>query len=365
VQSSTFGFEGNSNYHDIRYIRFNNTPSQIRVASTIARLEGAETGLVTASGMAAISSTLLTFLKSGDHLIALDNLYGGTQNFIADDLKQAGVSHSTFSGEHIDELPRCLRPNTKLVYVESITNPLLRVPELQEIADFARQNGLISIVDNTFATPLNFRPLTIGFDLVIHSCSKYLNGHSDLVAGAVLGHANQIDRIKAKLDYLGGTLDPHACFLLERGLKTLDVRLRRQEETALKLAKTLSRNSSVSKVYYPGLEDDSQHQRAKSLFQAFSAMVSFEVTGGPAAADRVLQSLRLATVAPSLGGPETLAIRPAGSIYVDRSSEDPDRVSIPESLLRVSVGLENADEIIEDFQQALKSAHRSQKVVVC
>ena len=263
-QSSTFEYSGQGSYHDLRYIRLNNTPNHEALHQKIADLESTETALVTASGMAAISATLLALLKTGDHMIAQNCLYGGTHSLLTADFKDLGIDHSFYDGADTSGLEGLLRPETKLIYVESITNPLLEVTDLEAVARFAKKNGLISVIDNTFATPVNFRPAETGFDLVIHSCTKYLNGHSDIVGGAVAGPADLVERVKHKMNHLGGSMDPHACFLLHRGMKTLGVRVRRQNQSALALARFLSDHPKAEKVNYPGLETHPEHERAKT-----------------------------------------------------------------------------------------------------
>jgi len=218
---------------------------------------------------------------------------------------------------------------------------------------FAKAHGFISLIDNTFSSPVNFRPPEWDFDLSLHSCTKYLNGHSDIVAGAVIGRANLIQKITHKLNHLGGSLDPHACFLLHRGLKTLAVRMRHQNESALKIAKFLEKHSSIKKVNYPGLESHPRHQRANELFDGFSGMLSFELNDGVQAAERFIQNTTLPISAPSLGGVETLITRPVTTSHSGMSPEDRQAMGISDALIRLSVGIEATEDIIEDFDQAL------------
>jgi cystathionine beta-lyase/cystathionine gamma-synthase len=354
-QSSTFEYTGANSYHDLKYIRLNNTPNHIALHQKLAALENAEAALVTASGMAAISTTLLSILSSGDHLLAQECLYGGTHDFITKDLETFGISYAFIDGDDPDSWKNKLKPNTKAIYVESMTNPLLQVADLKAVVEFARTNGLLSLIDNTFSSPVNFRPPEWGFDLSLHSCTKYLNGHSDIVAGAVIGRADLIEKIIHKLNHLGGSLDPHACFLLHRGLKTLAVRMRYQNESALKIAKFLEENPAVNKVNYPGLESHPRHQRARELFDGFSGMLSFEVKGGIQAAKRFIQNTTLPISAPSLGGVESLITRPATTSHSGMSPEDRQALGISDTLIRVSVGIEATEDIIEDFNQALNA----------
>ena len=224
-QSATFEYAGEGSYHDIRYLRINNTPSQLALHAKLAALEGGEAALVTASGMAAISTTLLTVLAPGDHLLAQSGLYGGTHDLVNGEFPRLGIERDFIDADRPDSWAALLRPNTRAIYVESMTNPLLEVADLEGVVRFAREHGIVSIIDNTFATPINFRPLAAGFHLCLHSASKYLNGHADIVAGAVIGDGATIENIRHRANHLGGSLDPHAAFLLKRGLKTLALRV--------------------------------------------------------------------------------------------------------------------------------------------
>ncbi|MBU4425908.1 MAG: aminotransferase class I/II-fold pyridoxal phosphate-dependent enzyme [Proteobacteria bacterium] len=353
-QSSTFEYTGASSYNDLKYIRLNNTPNHVALHQKLAALENAEAALVTASGMAAISATILTLFSSGDHLLAQECLYGGTHDFFTKDLPKLGISFDFINGDDPDSWKGKIRPGTKAIYVETMTNPLLQVANLKEAAEFAETHGIVSIIDNTFATPINFRPPEWGFDLSLHSCTKYLNGHSDIVAGAVIGRTDLIEQITHKLNHLGGSLDPHACFLLHRGMKTLAVRMKYHNESALKIAQFLEAYPAVTKVNYPGLESHPAHQRAKELFDGFSGMLSFELKGGVDAAEHFMEKITLPIVAPSLGGVETLITRPVTTSHSSVSPEDLKKLGISDSLIRLSVGIEATEDLIEDFEQALK-----------
>ena len=354
-QSSTYEYTGETSYDDLRYIRLNNTPNHVALHQKLAALENAEAALVTASGMAVISTTLLTILSSGDHFLAQECLYGGTHDFITRDLVALGISFDFIDCDDPDSWKEQLRSNTKAIYVETMTNPLLQVADLKAVVEFARAHSLLSLIDNTFASPVNFRPPECGFDLSLHSCTKYLNGHSDIVAGAVIGRADLIEKITHKLNHLGGSLDPHACFLLHRGLKTLAVRVKYQNESALKIAQFLEKHPAVQNVNYPGLENHPRHQRARDLFDGFSGMLSFELKGGVQAAERFMQNTTLPIIAPSLGGVEMLITRPATTSHSGMSPEDRQALGISDSLIRVSVGIEATEDIIEDFDQALRA----------
>jgi cystathionine beta-lyase/cystathionine gamma-synthase len=353
-QSAMFEYSGGNDYHDIKYIRLNNTPNHQALHQKLAAVENAESALVAASGMAAISTALLALLQSGDHLLAQDCLYGGTHDFITKDFRSFGISYDFFDGTDPASWKSKLRANTKAIYVESVTNPLLEIADLPGVARFAKGNDLVSLIDNTFASPVNFRPAEWGFDLSLHSCTKYLNGHSDIVAGACIGRADLIERVKHKLDHLGGSLDPHAAFLLHRGMKTLALRVQYQNRSALEIAQFLTAHPAVQRVNYPGLESHPQYQRAARLFDGFGGMLSFELNGGAEAAERFMKNTTLPIIAPSLGGVETLLTRPAATSHSGMSPEDRQGVGITDGLIRLSVGIEATDEIIEDFDRALQ-----------
>jgi cystathionine beta-lyase/cystathionine gamma-synthase len=354
-QSSTFEYTGQTSYHDIKYVRLSNTPNHTAIHQKLASLENAEAALVTASGMAAISTALFSVLSSGDHLLAQNCLYGGTHDFITKDFRAFGISFDFIDGDDPDSWKHQLRPNTKAIYFEAMTNPLLQVGDLKAVVEFARTHHLVSLIDNTFLSPINFRPPEWGFDLSLHSCTKYLNGHTDIGAGAIIGRGDLIERIRHKLNHLGGSLDPHACFLLHRGMKTLAVRVRYQNESALKIARFLETHPAIEKVNYPGLESHPGHRRACELFDGFSGMLSFELEGGLEAAERFTQNMTLPIIAPSLGGIETLITRPATTTHAGLSSEDRQKLGISDSLIRLSVGIEATEDIIEDFEHALKA----------
>ncbi|HLB38791.1 MAG TPA: aminotransferase class I/II-fold pyridoxal phosphate-dependent enzyme [Gemmatimonadales bacterium] len=352
-QSAMFEYGGETDYHDIKYIRLNNTPNHIAVHQKLMALENAEAALVTSSGMAAISTALLTVLSAGDHLLIQDSLYGGTHDFVTKDLGSFGITFDFVNADRPDSWDQKLRPKTRAIYVETMSNPLLQIPDLEAVAAFARDHGLVSLVDNTFASPMNYRPPEHGFDLSLHSATKYLNGHSDIVGGAIIGRAELVDRIKHRLDHLGGSMDPHQCYLLYRGMKTLALRVRCHNESALKVATFLAEHPKVARVNYPGLPTHPQHQRARALFDGFGGMLSFEMKGGLEAAERFIEATTLPIVAPSLGGVETLVTRPATTSHRGMAPEDRQRLGITDSLIRVSIGIEATEDLIEDFGRAL------------
>jgi len=338
----------------VRYLRINNTPSQLALHAKLAVLEGGEAALVTSSGMAAISTTLLTVLAPGDHLLAQSGLYGGTHELVAGEFPRLGIERDFLDADRRDTWAALLRPNTRAIYVEAMTNPLLDVADLEGIVQFAREHGLISIIDNTFATPINFRPLTAGFDLCLHSATKYLNGHTDIVAGAVIGTAENIERIRHRANHLGGSLDPHAAFLLKRGLKTLALRVRYQNDSTQRIAQFLQAQPAVVRVNYPGLESHPRHARARRLFAGYGGVLSFELEGGERRAEDFARRVRIPAVAPSLGGVQTLLTRPATTSHAGLTREERLRLGISDGLLRLSVGIEATDDLLEDFRQALR-----------
>ncbi len=368
-QSATYQYAGEKSYDDVRYIRLNNTPNHLALAEKLAALENTEDALVTASGMAAISTSLLTFLGKGDHFLAQECLYGGTHDFVTRDIEKYGISYDFIDGNDPESWKRRLKPNTKAIYVETISNPLMQVPDLESIVSFAKSHGLVSMIDNTFASPVNFRPSELGFDLSLHSATKYLNGHSDIVAGAVIGKTALIQKVTHKLNHLGGTLDPHAAFLLHRGIKTLALRVKHHNESALQIAQFLEKHTAIAKVNYPGLESHPNHERARRLFDGFGGMMSFELHDGVEGAESFMRAALLPAVAPSLGGVETLVTRPSTTSHSGLSAKDRRRLGISDGLIRLSVGIEATQDLIEDFRQALEtrsnrtSSHRSQERV--
>lgn len=353
-QSATFETAGEKSYDAVRYVRLNNTPNHHSLHAKLASLEAGEEAVVAASGMAAITTTLLSLLSRGDHLLALEGLYGGTHTFVTRDLAEFGIGHGLMDGTRPETWSGLLKASTRAVYVETITNPLMQVPDLEQVVRFAGDHGLISIIDSTFATPVNYRPLDWGFDLVVHSGTKYLNGHSDLAAGAVIGPRDLVRRVTHRLNHLGGVLDPHACFLLQRGIKTLVLRVLRQNENALALSRFLAAHPAVDRVNYPGLETHPQHGRARKLFSGFGGMLSFEARGGVEAAESLLHRLRIPRSAPSLGGVETLITRPATTSHAGVPAEERVRMGISDSLVRVSVGIEDPGDLVKDFEQGLE-----------
>jgi cystathionine beta-lyase/cystathionine gamma-synthase len=352
-QTSIYEFKGTGEQESLKYIRLNNSPNHVVLHQKLAALENAEAALVTASGMAAISTSLLSVLSAGDHVLVQDGLYGGTYKFVTQEFSDFGLSYDFIDGYDPDSWKDKLQNNTKAVYVESMTNPLLKIIDHRAVIKFTQDHGIASIIDNTFATPVNFRPPEWGYDLSLHSCTKYLNGHSDVVAGAVIGKRTFIEKINRKAIRLGCCLDPHACYLLHRGLKTLAVRIRHQNESALKIAKFLDNHKAVKQVNYPGLESHPRIGLSREFFDGYSGMLSFELVGDLDTTKEFINRVKLPIIAPSLGGIETLLTRPVTTSHRGMSQEEKDRMGISDKLVRISVGLEAAEDIIEDFNQAL------------
>jgi cystathionine beta-lyase/cystathionine gamma-synthase len=353
-QSATFAYEGGADYHDLRYIRLNNTPNHTALEQKLSVIAGGESAVVTSSGMSAIAMALMSVLETGDHLLAQNCLYGGTYGLVAHDLPAFGVAYDLFDGDAPEEWADLLLPETRAVYVETMSNPLLEVADLEAVVAFAREHDLVSLIDNTFASPINFRPLDLGFDIELHSCTKYLNGHSDIVAGCAIGSGTKIERIRRRLNHFGGCLDPHACFLLHRGMKTLSLRVREQNENARRLARLLVGHPRVLRVSYPALETHPQFDRAAALFEGCGGVLSFEIEGEVADADALISRLELPVSAPSLGGVESLITRPVTTTHSGLSQEEQAMSGITERLIRVSVGIEAADDLCADFEQALE-----------
>jgi cystathionine gamma-synthase/cystathionine gamma-lyase/cystathionine beta-lyase len=352
-QGTVYTVEPGTDYHDIKYIRLSCTPTQSYVNDKLAAMEGAEAAVATASGMAAVTSALLSLVKRGDHVLAGECLYGGTHDFLTHHFDDLGLRYTFVDPQAPESWAKARLPETRLFLVETITNPLMRVPRLREVVAFARRERLTTIIDNTFASPVNFRPIAFGFDLAFHSATKYLNGHSDLVAGCVVGRKDLVDGVRRTLNHFGGSLDPHAAFLLARGMKTLALRVRTQNETATALARFLASDPHVSAVNYPGLESHPDHAHAREFLSGFGGMLSLRLKGGAGAAERLLRSLTLPYVAPSLGGVETLITRPALTSHAGMSPEDRARAGVTDDLLRVSCGIESREDLIEDFRRAL------------
>ena len=338
-----------------RYVRYNNSPNHEALHGKLAALAQTESALVTASGMAAISSALLSLLGAGDHLVAPRGLYGGTLDLFDDLLPQFDIGHTLVAEDTPEAWAAVLQPNTEVLYAESIANPLLEVPDLETMVDFAEAHDLVAVIDNTFASPVNLRPAELGSDVVLHSATKYLGGHSDLAAGVVAGPNDLLDGVRHTTKLLGGMLDPHACFLLHRSLKTLGVRVRQQNETAQAVAEALDHHDGVARVRYPGLPSHPDHDRVRALLDGFGGMVSFNLAP-QSQVDAFFDALTLPVRAPSLGGVETLITQP---IHTSHKNVDPavrDELRITERFVRLSVGLEGAEDLVDDITTALDAS---------
>ena len=316
-------------------------------------MEGAEQGLLFSSGMAAITSTILSSVGKGDHLVSVEDIYGGTYSFIRSELPRLGVDITFVDTTDPGAIDKAIRPNTKLVYLESPTNPLLKLVDIKAVVKVAKAHGIKSMIDSTFATPINQRPLDLGVDLVAHSCTKYLNGHSDLIAGAVLGKEADIQSISRRRILYGGSMDPMGAFLLLRGIKTLALRMERHNGNGMEVARFLESHPRVDRVHYPGLVSHPQHLLAKEQMTGFGGMVSFEVKGGRKAAEKVLRSFKVIKMATSLGGVDSLASMPLNSSHSSLTPEERDRLGIRDELVRLSLGIEDVEDLIQDLNDAL------------
>lgn len=346
--STAFGFPNPTNENI--YPRYFNTPNQQVINRKLAALEKGEAALVFGSGMAAISTLLLAYLKPGDHAIFQNDLYGGTSQLITRELQRLGVEISW--GSNTVEFAAALRPETQLIYVESPSNPLLRCVDLAAVADLGKQYGVLTVIDNTFATPINQNPIALGIDVVVHSATKYLNGHSDVNAGVLVASASIVRRVTAGAMNLGGMLDAYACARLERGLKTLALRVQRHNENADCLARFLASHPAVARVNYPGLSLHPDHAIAKRQMHGSGGMLSFELHD-PSQADRLLSRLHIVMPALSLGGVESLICIPCRTSHRSLTPDERRRAGISDGLVRVSVGVEDVEDLREDFAQAL------------
>jgi len=333
------------------YTRYGN-PTLATAEKKIAALEGAEAAVVAASGTAAISAALLAILKAGDEVIASRQLYGGSYRLLRDVFPRFGIGVRHVESD-LAGIEKLAGPRTKALYIETPTNPTLRLVDLKKAAAFAQEWGLVAIVDNTFATPVLQKPLGMGFHIVVHSASKYLAGHSDVIAGAAAGSAVLIDKVRHNIIQIGGSMDPEAAFLLIRGMKTLDVRLERQCRNAMAVAKFLEKHPKVARVHYPGLPSHPDHKLARRQMRGFGGMLAFDHKGGLAGARRFGDRIRVFLLAASLGGVESLAVLPIYTSHYNMSAAELAAASVSPGTVRVSVGLEDPEDLIEDLRQAL------------
>lgn len=345
---------------DMFYSRYGN-PTHTVVESAIAGLEGVDAALLFASGMGAITTSILALLKSGDHVVAQRDIYGGASKFFTQWLPKLGIETTLVDTTEYEQHEQAIRANTKILYLESPTNPTLRVVDLQKTAALAKKHGLISMIDSTFATPINQRSVEFGIDLIMHSGTKYFGGHSDLIAGIVAGRQDLIDRIRQTRTTLGGVMDPHAAWLLLRGIKTLAVRVQRQNESALRIAQFLAQHAKVRRVHYPFLEGHPQRAIAMEQMTGGGGMVSFEIEGSGEDAKRMTGALRLFTLAPSLGGVDSLVSIPVLTSHAMISPDQRQKMGVTEQLIRLSVGIENVDDLIADLEQAFAALKSSRE----
>jgi cystathionine beta-lyase/cystathionine gamma-synthase len=339
---------------EVLYGRYGNSEPHRRLGEKLAALEGTEAALVVGSGMAAIALSILAHAGSGDHIVAADSLYGGTLGLLGRELPRLGIETTFVDPAHGWEA--AIRSNTRLLYMEVPVNPTLRVPDPRPVARLAASHGLPLLLDATFATPVNFRPAEHGVDMVIHSGTKYLGGHSDLVAGVVAGRADMVATARERLKSFGPSLDAHALWLLDRGIKTLAIRVERQNRTAMELARWLQDHPAVRAVHYPGLEDHPDHATAATLFRGFGGMLSFVVRGGDPAARAVMERLRIIAAAPSLGGVESLASMPRYTSHAALSADARRHAGIDDGFIRLSVGVEDEPDLRADLDSALEAA---------
>ena len=337
----------------LKYPRYGNTPNAELVQRRLAALESAEAGLVLSSGMAATACALLALLRPGDHLLACKWIYGGTMQLLTKEFTSLGIDVTLADPLESRAWRKRLRKETRAIFIESPVNPTCRVLDLRPISVIAQAEGLALVVDSTFASPVNFRPLEHGADVVIHSTTKYLNGHHDMVGGAVLGTASYVEEVRQKMMMWGGAPDPFACWLLERGLKTLHVRVSRQNDNALRIARWCSERREIRAVHYPGLPSHPDHEVAAEQLSGFGGMLALELSGGGRATERFVRKLKLIRHAPSLGGVDSLISEPRHNSHAHLTADERARLGIPDGFLRVSVGIEDADDLIADIEQAL------------
>ncbi|RPJ58514.1 MAG: aminotransferase class I/II-fold pyridoxal phosphate-dependent enzyme [Acidobacteria bacterium] len=337
------------------YTRNANPTLQV-VEKKVAALEGGEAGLVTSSGMAAMSCALLAFLKSGDRVLAASSLYGGTLHLLDDVLHRFGITTDWFDIARVDSLPTLIQPGTRVLLAETPTNPALRLLPLEETARFAKERGIVSVIDNTFASPFNQKPLESGWDVVVHSATKYLSGHSDVTAGVVASRKDLIGQMDVFRRWLGGVLDPAAAYLLIRGIKTLTVRVSKQNENALRIARFLESHSGVEGVNYPFLESHPQHELARRQMRGGGGVLSFTVRGGWPATRAFFNSLKMIPISTSLGGVESLVTSPFWTSHCGMSDAELKSSAVTDSLVRMSVGIEGVEDLCADLDQALKVA---------
>jgi len=348
--STSYGFDA---VDVLRYPRYLNTPNQEALVKKIAALEKTENALIFGSGMAAVSTTILAFLKQGDHIVLQQTLYGGTYNFVVEEFKKFGIEYSFTKDVSLNSFKEVIQSNTKVLYIETPSNPLLTITDMQAVSKLAKTNGIVTMIDNTFASPINQTPVDFGIDIVLHSATKYMGGHSDILAGAVAASNSHIETIWKTAINLGGSLSDFTVWMLERSLKTLNLRVKCQSENAGIMARYLVRNPNISKVYYPGLESHPNHQLAKKQMKGFGGMLSFELKDGIDAVE-FQRKLQLIKPSMSLAGVESTMLNPAVASHALMGAEERKKQGITDGLIRFSVGIEETEDLIADIEQALE-----------
>lgn len=335
------------------YPRYFNTPNQRVVSEKMAALENGERAIVFSSGMAAISTTLFALLKQGDHAVFQNDLYGGTHHAITQELKKSGIAYTLVDDMDVSSYEKAIQPNTKVVFIETPSNPLLKLVDIRAIAELCKDNGAVSVIDNTFASPINQNPIDLGIDVVLHSGTKYLGGHSDICCGVAVTSEKLGEKINESAINFGGSLNAQMCALLERSLKTLALRVNQQNSNAQQVSEFLAAHEKVSKVYYPGLETHEDHALAKDQMLGFGGMLSFEIKTDP---DQFVKALEMIKPAMSLGGIESTITSPTQTSHSKISKEEREKVGISDFLLRLSTGIEDVHDLTRDLDKALRSA---------
>jgi cystathionine beta-lyase len=340
-----------------RYPRYFNTPNQEHLAKKIAALEHAENAMIFGSGMAALSTMLLTFLKKGDHVVFQNTLYGGTVSFIREELPKFGIEYTFANGYEVSDFEEAIRPNTKVIHIETPSNPLLTITDLRGVAALAKSKGILTTIDNTFASPINQNPIDFGIDVVMHSATKYLGGHSDILAGVVASSQENMEKIWHVAKNMGGSLSDFMVWMLERSIKTLAVRVKAQNRNAKRLAKFLEQHEDVKRVHYPGLKSHPQYELAKSQMRGFGGMLSFELNEGLDAL-QFQKELQLIKPAMSLAGVESTMVSPYLTSHASLAQKERDDLGISNGLIRFSVGIESKQDLMDDIEQAVAKVKR-------
>lgn len=363
IQTSTFTFKNSKAIEDytkkgkehFEYGRYGNPTAKIAEAR-LADLEGAEDCVVFSSGMSAITTTILSLVQSGDHIVITDDSYKKTLEFCRSYLKQFAIECTIVSFGDYTAIDKAIKKNTRFIFSESPTNPYLNIFDLSKIKKIAKKHNILTLIDSTFATPYNQRPIEFGIDVVLQSCTKYLAGHNDILAGAMLGKKELVESVRNLHKSMGGTIDPHCCYLLLRGLKTFPLRVQRQNESALKVAQFLEGHPHIKKVYYPFLKNHPHYKVATEQMAGGGGVVTFEIKGNLNSAKRFLDALKLCHIGPSLGGVETLITHPALVSYYDYTRKERYGLGITDTLFRLAVGIEDVEDIIKDLERGLKQS---------